>query len=142
MTDPLAVTARVSIPREELVVRASRAGGPGGQHVNTSSTRIEVRWNARLTRAVDEAQRDQLLARLGARVDADGWVRVVASEHRSQRRNREAAEGRLAALVRRALAVPRRRVPTRPPRAAAEARLAAKRRRSERKRERGERGDD
>lgn len=136
MSDALLVTARVAIPREELVVRASRAGGPGGQHVNTSSTRIELRWNAARTRALSDAQRSRVLARLGARVDAEGWVRVVASEHRSQHRNREAAESRLAALVRRALAVPRPRVPTAVPRRAVEARLAEKRRRGERKRER------
>lgn len=136
MTDALPVTARVAIPRDELEVRVSRSGGPGGQHVNTSSTRVEVRWNVRTTRALDDADRTRVLQRLAARIDTAGVVRVVASTHRSQRRNREAAEERLATLVRGALAIPRARRPTRPTHASVERRLDAKRRRGETKRQR------
>jgi ribosome-associated protein len=132
--DGLRVNARVAIPRSELVVRATRSGGPGGQHVNTSSTRVELLWNVRHTRALDDAERERVAAKLASRMDAEGFVRVVASESRSQLRNREAAEERLADLVRRALAVPRPRIATKPSRAAREARLSDKRRRSERKR--------
>ena len=107
--DALVVTPDVSIPRAELDVRATRAGGPGGQHVNTSSTRIELRWNVRTTRALDDARRDHVLSRLAARLDGEGYVRVVASEFRSQRQNREAAEERLVALVKQALHVPKKR---------------------------------
>lgn len=131
--DAVAVTATVSIPRHELEMRATRAGGPGGQHVNTSSTRIELRWNPGRSSALDDAQRARLAERLASRLDADGWVRVVASDRRSQRQNREAAEARLAELVRRALAVPKPRRKTRPGRAAVQARLDAKKRRSEKK---------
>lgn len=142
MTDGLRITPTVVIPRGELTVRATRAGGPGGQHVNTSSTRVELVWNARTTAAVDEEMRARLLARLAHRVDAEGAVRVVASATRSQRRNREEAEARLVELVKRALATPRKRIPTRPSRAAKEARLTAKRRRSEKKKGRRSGIDD
>jgi ribosome-associated protein len=136
VNEPLRVTARVAIPRDELVARATRSGGPGGQHVNTSATRVELLWNVRQSRALNNAQRERVMERLATRLDAGGMLRVVASEHRSQRRNREAAEARLADLVRRALAVPRTRVPTRPSAAAKQRRLDDKRKRSERKRDR------
>jgi ribosome-associated protein len=134
--DALVVTPEVSIPRSELEVRASRAGGPGGQHVNTSSTRIELRWNVRTTRALDDARRDHVLSRLASRLEAEGTVRVVASEFRSQRQNREAAEERLVALVRQALHVPKKRKATKPSRAAKAKRLDEKRKHSEKKRNR------
>jgi ribosome-associated protein len=134
--DALAVTPDVSIPRSELEVRATRSGGPGGQHVNTSSTRIELRWNVRTTRALDDARRDHVLSRLASRLDAEGSVRVVASEFRSQRQNREAAEERLANLVRQALHVPKKRKATKPSRAAKAKRLDEKRKHSEKKRNR------
>lgn len=102
--------------------------------MNTSSTRVELVWNVRESAAVDEPTRERLMTRLARRLDADGAVRVVASATRSQRRNREDAEVRLAELVRRALATPRKRIPTRPSRAAKEARLTAKRRHGEKKR--------
>ena len=132
--DALVVTPEVAIPRAELEVRASRSGGPGGQHVNTSSTRIELRWNVRTTRALDDARRDHVLARLAARLDGEGAVRVVASEFRSQRQNRDAAEERLVALVRQALHVPKKRKATKPSRAAKAKRLDEKRKHSEKKR--------
>ena len=135
----LVVNERLRIPRAELEVRASRAGGPGGQHVNTSSTRIELLWNVRASAALDDAQRAQLLERLGGRVDGQGNVRVVASDSRSQRQNRESTERRLVDLVRRALAVPKVRRATKPTRASKENRLEEKKRNSQRKRDR--RGD-
>lgn len=134
--DFLRVSPGVGIPRSELVVRASRAGGPGGQHVNTSSTRVEVRWNVATSAALDDAQRARLLQRLAARLDSAGNVRVVAAESRSQRQNREAAEARLAELVRRSLVVPKVRRATKPSRAERERRLEAKKRQGEKKRER------
>ena len=136
MTEPLRITNDLAIPRAELVARATRSGGPGGQHVNTSSTRVELLWNVRDSAALDDATRERLLTRLASRLDASGTLRVVASATRSQRRNREDAESRLADTVRRALATPRKRIATKPSRAAKAARLEAKRRRSERKRER------
>jgi ribosome-associated protein len=135
--DSLAVTESVSIPRSELSYRASRAGGAGGQHVNTSSTRIEVLWPIARTQVLDEAQRQRVTEKLAARIDAEGNVRVVASKERSQLQNRDAAEKRLAELVRGALAVPKKRRATRVPRAAKEKRLEEKKQRSERKKHRG-----
>ena len=135
----LPVTDLVSIPRAELLYRATRAGGAGGQHVNTSSTRIELFWNLTATQALDDEARARVAAKLASRLDGEGNLRVVSSARRSQAQNREAAEARLAELVRGALAVPRRRKATRPTRASKEARLGEKRKRSETKRQR--RGD-
>lgn len=134
--ETLRVNERVAIPRSELVFRASRAGGAGGQHVNTSSTRIELLWNPSRSRALDDAERARVAERLAARIDGEGNVRVVSSARRSQLQNREAAEERLAELVRNALVVPRKRKATKPGRAAREARLKAKKRHSEKKAER------
>lgn len=129
--DTLVVTDDLAIPMHELDVRASRAGGPGGQHVNTSSTRIQVTWNIPASAVLDDAARARLLARLASRLDTAGTLRVVASDRRSQLQNREAALARLAEVVARALAVPKPRRKTRVPRAAKARRLEAKRRRGE-----------
>ena len=134
MSDSLRVSDELAIPRSELQFRATRSGGPGGQHVNTSSTRIELLWNVRTSRTLTDEQRERVRQRLASRTDADGFVRVVSSENRSQLRNREAAEARLAEIVARALAKPRKRIPTRPSRSARETRLKDKRMRSEKKR--------
>ena len=139
--DGIRVNDHVVIPRDELLARASRAGGPGGQHVNTSSTRIELLWNVGTTRALDDGQRERVLQKLSSRLDGERNVRVVASDRRSQRQNREAAEERLADLVRAALVVPKKRKPTKPSRAAKQARLESKKRLSEKKRERRWKGD-
>jgi ribosome-associated protein len=136
MGDDLSVRDGVVIPRDELTIRATRAGGPGGQHVNTSATRIEVVWNVARTRALTEDQRRLVLSRLATRVDADGDLRVVAADSRSQRQNRAAAESRLAAIVARALVVPKRRRPTRPTASSVRQRLDAKRRRADTKQQR------
>jgi ribosome-associated protein len=132
----LEVTDGVSIPRAELEYRASRAGGAGGQHVNTSSTRVEVRWNVAWSRVLDDEARNRVATRLASRIDGEGWIRVVSSARRSQQQNREAAEARLAELVRAALVVQKRRRPTKPTRASKEARIAQKKRRGETKRQR------
>jgi ribosome-associated protein len=135
----LEVSDRLAIPRWELEVRATRAGGAGGQHVNTSSTRIELLWNVTRTTVLDDEQRTRVAARLATRIDREGWLRVVSSARRSQQQNREAAEARLAELVRAALIVQKRRRPTKPTRASKEERIRDKRKRSETKRMR--RGD-
>ena len=132
----LEVTDGVSIPRAELEFRASRAGGAGGQHVNTSSTRVEVRWNVTWSAVLDDETRHRVAAKLASRIDGEGWIRVVSSARRSQQQNREAAEARLAELVRAALVVQKRRRPTKPTRASKEARIAQKKKRGETKRQR------
>lgn len=138
----LPVTETTRIPRAELAYRASKAGGAGGQHVNTSSTRIELLWNVRTTTALDEEARARVLARLATRIDGEGTIRVVSSTRRSQGQNREAAEARLVELVRAALVVQKRRKPTKPSRGAREARLTEKKKRGETKRQRRSGTDD
>jgi ribosome-associated protein len=132
----LFVSPELRIPRDELSFRASRAGGPGGQHVNKSSTRIELIWNVRSSRVLAAAQRSRLTSKLATRLDSEGILRIVASDSRSQARNRDAAEDRLARLVRLALAVPKPRKKTRPTRGGVEGRLRSKRELSEKKRDR------
>jgi ribosome-associated protein len=136
VSDALEVTDKVAIPRDELSIRATRSGGAGGQHVNTSSTRIELLWNVEQSRALPDEVREGVLQRLRSRTNAEGYIRIVSSEHRSQLRNREAAEERLVKLVRGALTVPRARRKTAPTRASKEARLQAKKRRAEIKKRR------
>jgi ribosome-associated protein len=132
----LRVTDTVAIPRSELEARASRAGGAGGQHVNTSSTRVELRWNVAASRALDDRTRARVLHKLATRIDSEGVLRVVASKRRSQLQNREQAEERLVELVRDALAVPKPRRKTKPTRASKEKRLESKKRNASRKRDR------
>jgi ribosome-associated protein len=137
--DGLVVDDNLTIPRSELSYKATRSGGAGGQHVNTSSTRIELYWDLGRSTAMSDEVRQRLMAKLASRVTVDGLVRVVSSERRSQTQNRIAAEERLADLVRRALVVPKKRKATKPSRAAKEKRLADKKRNAERKKNR--RGD-
>jgi ribosome-associated protein len=127
---------KFTIPLEELSFRATRSGGPGGQHVNTSATRVEVRWNVTESPSLSDEQRRRLLERLGSRIDARGYLRVVAAERRSQLRNRQAAVERLSSLVSDALKQPKKRRKTRPPRAVTERRLDEKRQRGNVKRDR------
>jgi ribosome-associated protein len=140
----LDITPALRLPRAELEYRASRSGGPGGQHVNTSSTRIEVWWDVAGSPSLNPEQRAHLLDRLRARLDSAGRLRLVSSGTRSQLRNREDVTERLRAVVAAALAVRKKRTPTKPSRAAKAARLEAKRRRAATKRHRrppGERDD-
>jgi len=133
----LAVTDDLWVPRAELEFRASRSGGPGGQHVNTSSTRVELTWDVAGSPSLTEEQRARVLEKLANRIDGSGVLRLAASEHRSQHQNREAATGRFVELLRVALHVPKPRRKTRPTRASREVRLQGKKRRSEVKRLRG-----
>jgi ribosome-associated protein len=132
----LEITPALLLPLSELEYRATRSGGPGGQHVNTSSTRIEVWWDVAASPSLTDDQRSLLLRRLATRLDGSGRLRVVSSSSRSQLRNREAATDRLGELVAAALVVTRPRKRTKPTRAAKAARLDDKRRRSATKRDR------
>jgi ribosome-associated protein len=132
----LQVNDALSIPRSELDVRVSRASGAGGQHVNKTSSRVEIFWNIPGSRALSEEQRSRLMEKLASKLTTEGSIRVVASDMRSQSRNRDLAEERLADLVRRALIIPRKRRATKPTRAAKEARLESKKRHSTKKRDR------
>jgi ribosome-associated protein len=126
----LTVAPGVSIPLHELTWRFSASSGPGGQHVNTSNTRAEVRFDVAASPSLPAWARDLLMARLGP------VVAVVAGDDRSQARNRAAAVQRLRNRLARALATEPDRTPTRPTRASQRRRLEAKRRRGVRKQER------
>jgi ribosome-associated protein len=126
----LVVTPGLRIPIDELEWRFTGSGGPGGQHANTSNTRVELVWDIAASVAPGPRQRAILLDRLGA------TVRVVASDERSQSRNRDLALERFRARIAAALRIDPPRRPTRPTRASQQRRLEAKRRQGERKRDR------
>ena len=125
----------VRLPESELSWRFSRSSGPGGQHVNTTETRVEVLWSPADSTVLTDDQKARVAARLRGRL-VDGRVSVVASAHRSQLRNREDAVRRLEELVAEALRPVKRRRPTKPTRGSVERRLDAKKRRSQVKRDR------
>jgi ribosome-associated protein len=126
----LRVTGTCAIPLDELEWRFSGSGGPGGQHANTSNTRVELVFDVAGSPSLGPRQRERLLERLGT------VVRVVVSDTRSQARNRELALDRLRERLAAALRTPRARRPTAPSRAARRRRVEAKRRRGELKRQR------
>ena len=126
----LEVSTALTIPASELGWRFSRSSGPGGQHVNTSDSRVELFWDVGVSAALSDGQRLMLLTRLERRLIA-GVITVTASEQRSQLRNREIALAKLADLVAEGLApeAPRRRA-TKPTRGSNRRRLAAKQQRA------------
>ncbi len=125
------------MPESELSWRFSRSSGPGGQHVNTTETRVEVLWSPTESSVLTADQRARVATRLRGRL-IDGQVSVVSSTHRSQLRNREDAQRRLEELVTEALKPEKKRRATRPTRGSVERRLEAKKRRSQLKRGRGD----
>jgi ribosome-associated protein len=136
MPDGLRVGSRLVIPEAELSWRFSRSSGPGGQGVNTTDSRVELTYDVAGSAVLSDFQRARIEQRLGSRM-AGGALTLVASEHRSQLRNRDAARSRLAALLADALAPPpRARRATRPTRGSVERRLAAKKRRTQIKKDR------
>jgi ribosome-associated protein len=132
----LEVSPALTIPSSELGWRFSRSSGPGGQHVNTSDSRVELSWNIGDSAALSDDQRLLLVRRLGRRLVA-GVITVTASERRSQLRNREIALAKLAELVAEGLAPgPARRRATKPTRGSNRRRLVAKEQRAATKRQR------
>jgi ribosome-associated protein len=136
----LVIGPDLRIPLSELQYRTSRSGGPGGQHVNTSSTRVEVTWNVAGSPSLNPEQRSRLLRQLASRLDTEGQLRLVSSGTRSQLRNKDDVTERLRSTIATALVVPKKRKPTKPSRAAKAARLEAKRKRAATKRQRQLRG--
>ena len=130
--DSIRVTRSVAIPLDELELRFSRSSGPGGQHANTSETRVEALFDVEASSALTDRQKQRVLGRAGP------VIRAVAQDERSQWRNRELAVERVAVQLRDALRVERKRVPTKPTAAARERRLEDKRRRAQTKRLRRE----
>jgi ribosome-associated protein len=130
--EPIRVTRSVSLDPDEIELRVSRSSGPGGQHANKAETRVEAVLDVEASSSLSAAQKRRVVARAGP------VLRAVAQDERSQARNRELAIERLVAKLAEALRVERRRVPTRPSRAAEERRLAEKRRRAQVKRNRAQ----
>ena len=124
--ESIRVTRSVSLHPDEIELRVSRSSGPGGQHANKAETRVEAVFDVEASASLSAAQKRRVVARAGP------VLRAVAQDERSQARNRELAVERLVAKLAEALRVERRRVPTRPTRAARERRLAEKRRRARR----------
>ena len=136
MPGDLVIRSGLTIPEGELRWRFSRSSGPGGQSVNTSDTRAELSFNIADSAALTPFLRDRAIQRLGSRL-VDGTLTVSAQEHRSQLRNREAAELRMAQAIRTAIAPPPRpRRPTKPTKASQRRRLDAKRARGDLKKQR------
>ena len=131
----------VSVPEAELELRAARSSGPGGQSVNTTDSKVELRWNVATSTAVSETQRRRLLDRLASRLTTEGVLILTGSEHKSQQRNRAAVVARFRSIVGEALTPPRQRRRTRPTRASKERRLQHKKHRGELKRLRKPPGD-
>ncbi len=136
------IDGQLSIPESELAFRFSRSSGPGGQHVQRSDTRVELLFDVANSPSLSEEQRSRIMARLAGQIDGQGVLRVVSATTRSQLENREQAVRRFRDLLASALRQRRRRLATRPSKAAREARLAEKRLRSQRKQARGRVGGD
>ncbi|MET7513232.1 alternative ribosome rescue aminoacyl-tRNA hydrolase ArfB [Streptomyces sp. NPDC005480] len=142
MSGPYVIRGSVVLPEAELLWRFSRSSGPGGQHVNTSDSQVELRFDLAGTEALPEVWKARALERLASRL-VDGVISVRSSEHRSQWRNRETAAVRLASLLAEATAPPPKpRRATRIPRGINERRLRNKKARSDTKRGRSGRGWD
>ncbi|MEO5509433.1 MAG: alternative ribosome rescue aminoacyl-tRNA hydrolase ArfB [Longimicrobiales bacterium] len=124
----------LSIPRSEIEYRATRSGGPGGQHVNTSSTRIELTWNVATSTPLTNDERTRLLVKLATRIDGSGVLRLVSAGSRSQLQNKEEVTERFAGVIERALRIPKPRKRTKVPKGVKEDRLREKKKRSEVKR--------
>ena len=129
--DDLEINDEVTIPHWELWFTASGAGGAGGQHVNTSDTRVTLQWKLQDSVAIDDRQKSRLRSRLGNRINNDGVLQISAQDERSQRQNLKLARERMAEMVAEALKPRKRRKRTRPPRWAKRRRLKNKRHRSE-----------
>jgi ribosome-associated protein len=136
-TTVLQINDSLWIPRAELTYRATRSGGPGGQHVNTTSSRVELAWDVGASPSLTDEQRALVQGKLANRINSEGVLLLTSSESRSQHQNRETVTARLVELVAQALVVPRKRKKTRPSRAAKEARLDEKKKRSAVKKMRG-----
>jgi len=132
----------VSIPYRELEITTSLSGGPGGQHVNKTETRITVRWNVKETAVLTEHLKERALKNLESRVTANGDLIIHNSESRSQLQNKKNALTHLADIVRKALVIPKKRMKTKVPKKAKEKRLQQKKRRGDIKKERSKKTDE
>src|SRR5262245_47830263 len=126
MSDDVRLNNGLVIPAHEIEVSASKAGGPGGQHVNKTMSKITVRWNVKNTHILSAEQKERVLEKLASRLTAEGDLLVHNSESRSQAHNKEAALKNLAHAINKALHVPKKRMKTKVPKGVQEARLQEK----------------
>jgi ribosome-associated protein len=134
MIDEIRINRNLTIPADEVRFRFSRSGGPGGQHVNKTSTKAELLFNVMESPSLSERQRQRILKRLAARITEDGILRVEVRETRSQSQNRAIALERFRRMIAEALRPQRRRIPTKPTRQSKEKRIEKKKQRGEIKR--------
>jgi ribosome-associated protein len=120
-----------SIPEHEIEITTSRGGGPGGQHVQKTSTRITVRWNVKNTSALTDEQKARVLEKLGSKVTSDGDIIIHNSESRSQLHNKKMALAQLVRAINKGLHVPKKRMKTKISHQAKESRFAEKKHRGE-----------
>jgi ribosome-associated protein len=132
----IGISARVQVPAAEIALSYARSGGPGGQHVNKTSSKVLLRWSVRDSAALDDADRAWLLERLASRLTEDGELLVSSDRHRDQGRNVDDALARFVELVREGLRRPRKRRKTKPTKASQRRRVDEKRRRGALKRDR------
>jgi ribosome-associated protein len=130
VTEVIEITPTLSIDDNEIEESFVRASGPGGQHVNTTSSAVQLRFDARGSPSLPDDVAARLIRLAGSRATQDGVIVIAAQAHRSQQRNREEALARLVALIRAATIVPAKRKKTRPTKASRERRLEAKGRRA------------
>lgn len=142
MTRDVRVNRSLTIPGDEIRLKFSTSGGPGGQHANKAATRVDLIWDVEHSRALGPRQRERIKSKLNSRIDASGVLRLSSAAQRSQLRNREEVLERLARLVNQALKREKRRVATGPTRASKERRLKDKKKRSDLKRSRRPSIDD
>ncbi len=135
--DELFVRDGITIPENEIEITTSRAGGPGGQHINKTDTRITARWNVRATNVLDDQQKERVLHKLQNQLTSDGDIVIHNSTSRSQQQNKKMALKQLSFMVRQALHVPKKRMATKISRSIKESRLYAKKHRSAIKKMRG-----
>lgn len=141
MSDDIIINDLVVIPASELQYTASRSSGPGGQHVNKTDSRIQIRWNIPTSSALSDFLKHRVMNVLAARLTENGDLLMASDSNRSQHRNKEEVNQRLAALVREALVPPKPRRKTKPTRASRQRRLDEKKKRSDVKRQRGKKYD-
>jgi ribosome-associated protein len=142
MSEAVRINKHLVIPADEIELRYSTSGGPGGQHANKVATRVDLTWNVARSKALGPRQRARILHALRSRIDSSGSLRLSSDRRRSQLRNREDVLARLQTHVQDALRPVKKRVATSPSTAARERRLQQKRRRSEIKSRRRAPGDD
>lgn len=130
MKNDLFVKNGIIIPEHELTITSSRAGGPGGQHVNKTDTRITVRWNVNNTTTLSPEQKERVLQNLHTQLSTEGDLIIHNNESRSQFQNKKMALAQLAKVVAKALYIPKKRIATKIPKTIKEARLQSKTKRS------------